>query len=480
MDGNQASKTDFVSKTTGYTYDGLGRLLIETGPSGVITSYTYDDYNNRATMAVTGGTDFIAVSYIYDKNNRLITETKTVNGVNEVAAYGYDNNGNQISKGSNTYAYDGLNRLIGAEENGKSITYTYNANDLRRSKSVNGISTVHIWDGQEMVAELDGSGTLTNRYIRGINLISSDNETGTNKTHFLYNGHGDVIQLTNASGSVIKSYDYDAFGNEKNPDANDTNVFRYCGEYFDKETGSVYLRARYYDPEIGRFISEDSARSNKIKLPNGIKIDDPLSLNLYTYCYNDPVNLTDPSGNTARSAWDGFVKGIDDNMLGGYIGQFGGWLRNITGKDPVDWEEYYKLDSDYKNGYDTGELLSYLSALGGSFKSMTSPQTVLVTPNGQVITGYSPFGPTINMADKNDRKFNVNKQESKQWNSLGKVKGQDRRTFGAGKDKKYFEWDFTHNDIEVYNSKGKHLGSMDPTTGDIYKPAVKGRTIKIN
>lgn len=111
---------------------------------------------------------------------------------------------------------------------------------------------------------------------------------------------------------------------------------------------------------------------------------------------------------------------------------------------------------------------------------MASPQMVLVTPNGQVIAGYSAFGSTINMADKNERKFNVTKQESKKWNALGKVKGQDRRISGSVKYKQYYEWDFTHNDIEIYDSKGKHLGSMDPTTGELYKPAVKGRTIRIN
>ena len=109
--------------------------------------------------------------------------------------------------------------------------------------------------------------------------IAAENGSGT-RTYYLYNGHSDVVKLTNSSGDVVKSYDYDSFGNEKNIDNNDTNVFRYCGEYFDKETGKIYLRARYYDPEIGRFISEDSYLG---------EADDPLSLNLYTYCANNPV-----------------------------------------------------------------------------------------------------------------------------------------------------------------------------------------------
>ncbi len=96
-----------------------------------------------------------------------------------------------------------------------------------------------------------------------------------------------MVQLTNSTGDVTKTYDYDGFGVEKNTDTNDTNVFRYCGEYFDKETGTVYLRARYYNPSVGRFISEDSVWG---------KDKDPLSLNLYTYCYNQPIDYFDPSG----------------------------------------------------------------------------------------------------------------------------------------------------------------------------------------
>ncbi|OPX41877.1 tRNA(Glu)-specific nuclease WapA precursor [Ruminiclostridium hungatei] len=165
--------------------------------------------------------------------------------------------------------------------------YTYDGNGLRTSKNINGIVTNHIWDGNQIILETSGTGEVTSKYVRGINLIYSEDGTGANRRFFLYNGHGDVVQLTDASGSSVKSYDYDAFGNEKNPDANDTNVFRYCGEYFDKETGTIYLRARYYDPMIGRFITEDSYWG---------KDSDPLSLNLYTYCRNNPIMFIDPSG----------------------------------------------------------------------------------------------------------------------------------------------------------------------------------------
>ncbi|MCU6720639.1 RHS repeat-associated core domain-containing protein [Porcipelethomonas ammoniilytica] len=86
---------------------------------------------------------------------------------------------------------------------------------------------------------------------------------------------------------MTKSYRYDAFGVEKNIDDSDTNAFRYCGEYFDKETATVYLRARNYNPSTGRFISRD---------PYSGKNEEPLSLNKYTYCQNNPLIFVDPSG----------------------------------------------------------------------------------------------------------------------------------------------------------------------------------------
>ena len=89
------------------------------------------------------------------------------------------------------------------------------------------------------------------------------------------------MQLADTAGIVTRAYRYDAFGVEREPEPGDQNPFRYCAEYFDKETGSVYLRARYYNPKLGRFKTQDPIR-------NG--------LNWYTYCGNDPICFIDPSG----------------------------------------------------------------------------------------------------------------------------------------------------------------------------------------
>ena len=133
----------------------------------------------------------------------------------------------------------------------------------------------------------------------------------------LFNAHGDVTELLSDTGTVTHKYDYDAFGVEKKPDPLDGNPFRYCGEYYDGETKTYYLRARYYDPNIGRFTQQDAHwnTANSIYGDNPQKInerEDELGLkaysyapqitavmqsgNLYVYCINSPALYCDKLG----------------------------------------------------------------------------------------------------------------------------------------------------------------------------------------
>ncbi|MCL1975524.1 MAG: RHS repeat-associated core domain-containing protein, partial [Firmicutes bacterium] len=185
--------------------------------------------------------------------------------------------------------------------NGEAVFYTYRADGLRDKTTKTGVmgstvpvsETKFVWDGANIVAEMDGNNSVTTRYVRGIGLLLSDDGIGLK--FYLYNGHGDVVQLADGSGNVVKAYDFDIFGNERDLDTNDTNPFRYCAEYFDANTGAYYLRARYYQPFTGRFLTEDSLAY--------VDPDDPLSLNLYTYCHNNPIRFIDPSGHFV-SNWD--------------------------------------------------------------------------------------------------------------------------------------------------------------------------------
>mgnify|MGYP001054971419 CR=1 FL=1 len=173
-----------------------------------------------------------------------------------------------------------------------------------------------MWDGnQQVIADvIDNQFYEADCYIRGTNLVAKYNFWNGKKSEYTYytqNAHGDVVNLTDKDGKVTKSYKYDAFGVEKNIDKNDTNAFRYCGEYYDSESGTIYLRARYYDPAIGRFISRDSYSG---------KNEDPLSLNLYTYCENNPIWGIDPSGHFKLPNWvkkaAGAVKDFASSTVG--------------------------------------------------------------------------------------------------------------------------------------------------------------------
>ncbi len=155
---------------------------------------------------------------------------------------------------------------------GHEASYTYDANGLRTSKTVNNITKNHVWDGMNMVKDGD---TV---YNYGLDLISSS--VGD---YYIHDGHGGVIALANNEGTITPDYKYDAFGTQYIPMVDDSNPFRYCGEYYDKESDLIYLRARYYDPSDGRFLTQDPVKDG---------------LNWYVYCYSNPVAYVDPSGLT--------------------------------------------------------------------------------------------------------------------------------------------------------------------------------------
>ena len=228
-----------------------------------------------------------AAEHTYDANNRLKMEQTVGGGKTPFTTYLYDANGNltaSINPAHRTdYAYNGFNQLMFTWSGRSGTAYTYNAQGIRTSKVTANTTTSFLLDGGDVVGEMQ-NGVLISAYLRGINLIRRVIMGGVK--YYLFNGHGDVVHLTDESGGVTRYYDYDAFGNEKFPDSTDTNPFRYCGEYFDTETGTYYLRARYYDPSRGRFLTEDPAKDG---------------LNWYAYCRNNPIKYIDPTGYWAAS-----------------------------------------------------------------------------------------------------------------------------------------------------------------------------------
>ena len=261
-------------KLTTYGYDDLGRLISETTVDNNETdviNYTYDNRGNRATMTKNG----TVTTYTYDMNNRLTAEQTGSN----VKTFTYDANGNQLVAQYNlnyagSYEYDLFGRQTRHTSDGLLYTeYSYRADGLRHSVD----NTIHIWDGTDIVADVKSAGITI--YARGNGLIYTD--TAGVRTYYHQNGRGDVILLTDGIGTIVKSYEYDAFGREWDAVATDNNPFRYCGEYYDKRTETVYLRERYYDSADGRFTQEDPIRAGT---------------NWYIYCDGNPVNRIDPSG----------------------------------------------------------------------------------------------------------------------------------------------------------------------------------------
>lgn len=300
------SKTETVNGvskgTTSYTYDVLNRLKTVTEPNGRVTVYTFDASGNRQTETITFEGNTTVNTYTYNEQNRLMGITTKVNNVIiKVSEYTYDANGNQLTITKTPYTngvagdaevvavneYDKLNQLTKTIAGDIVVENRYNGEGLRVEKTVDGNTTRYLYEHNKVVLEVDGdTGQQTARNIYGINLLIR--EVGTESYYYMYNGHADVTALINtATGTVDATYYYDAFGNiiESTGDVN--NNITYAGYQYDEETGLYYLNARMYDPKIARFLQEDTYRGN---------INDPLSLNLYVYCFQNPLIYWDPTG----------------------------------------------------------------------------------------------------------------------------------------------------------------------------------------
>jgi RHS repeat-associated protein len=277
--------------TSNFTYDGLrvGTLTEKKADGSVINTYGYSYDNNGNQLTKTeNGTNF---SFTYDPLNRIATSSQFGE------TFVYDTRGNRTSMTSNnlfespdgTYTYDKRNRLSAVvTKDGRAVTYRYNGDGLLYERTENGQTTRYYYNGDQLIAEgvVNGSTTkLKARYIRGNGLVAREDATG--KAYYLHNGHGDVVGLADGNGTMLNSYSYDIWGNIVNQQETIPQPFKYSGEMWDNTTGLQYLRARWYDPSMGRFINEDTDEG---------QIDNPLSLNLYTYVRNNPLRLIDPSG----------------------------------------------------------------------------------------------------------------------------------------------------------------------------------------
>lgn len=352
LDGNLAM-TIGSKVSSQYYYDYGNRLVHEsTWGDGIDYSDDYDyDFRGNRTKRVhkdklTDATE--TTDYTYNIINQLTNQTNGTDTVN----YTYDTVGNMTNVTKNgevtkAYTYDPFNRLATANVNGTTSSYTYNGDNLRQSKTANGVTTNHIYDGANIVADQN---TDTTVFVRGMGLALLKN--GTTTQVYGITPRGDVSKLMSPNGTTT-DFTYTAYGEATSENTSLHNPFGYTGEYTDAETGLVYLRNRYYDPETGIFITTDPAKDG---------------FNWYVYCNNNPLKYVDPNG--LQPVWAQQIKEwCEDSFIGELIYQetrdgtldsfydFVGFERDNQGvfhaKDDA-WQQYFGYNNLYDLAFDIG------------------------------------------------------------------------------------------------------------------------------
>lgn len=269
----------------GVDYDG-------SGPSAPIT-WSYDASLNRSNSG-----------YSYDPLNRMTNSPGSI-------VYTHDAMGNRLTKGSLNYGWDILNRLISLS-GPVSATYTYRGDGLRVSKTVGAMSTAYRYDDQMAFQEVETSGGSTiavTEYSLGsrrVDGISRATGSGTTVRYPFYDAHGNCIATVSSAGpnSLNDRKSYDVWGGIRTGPATGFPFKGYgasLGHSRDDESDLIYMRARYYEPTNGRFISSDPSMEG---------------INWYSYCDNQPTNYVDATGRWKKPPE------VKDGKLGFYLGHF--------------------------------------------------------------------------------------------------------------------------------------------------------------
>ncbi|MCH8623095.1 RHS repeat-associated core domain-containing protein [Undibacterium sp. TS12] len=381
-----------------YSYDdgnqltGITYKKADNSPIGDLT-YGYDDGGRRTrkggSLAKTDLPDTVTTTS-YDANNRLTTWGSQI--------LSYDKNGNLTGDGINTYVWNARNQLIQIKDstNTETASFTYDALGRRQTKTVNGVSTGFVYDGVNIVQELNGlnatqadTANIRASYISaGVDEVfvqqSGSGSTAASLT-YLTDAIGSTIRLTNSTGDKVVDYSYDPYGNTR-ADAVVNNAFQYTGRENDGN-GLYYYRARYYSPATHRFIAEDP-----IGLAGGI--------NGYGYVGGNPISLVDPLGLQAHIVllddgvpstqqlydWAITYKPKDVNVIvvhGNSLGQFSSSPHGYT---QFSAKSIAKLLKDAK-GYDPNlrtVLIACESGIGGDKSGGQKIADALGNPNGVV------------------------------------------------------------------------------------------------
>ena len=291
--GNKTGVTELSGRAVTWTPDDLYRLTDENilvDPSGNTgdVAYVYDNVGNRNTR--TSGVSIISTQNFSGGYNPADLLKPTFN---------FDQNGNQLNDAQGRiYTYNALNQLTHVTGTGVDVSYVYDGDGLRVQKTNNltAVTTRYLWDRNNLTRipqvseELQG-GSVVRRYVYGPRgpLYQVQN-TGVSwvTNYFVPDATGSIRLVLDDSGNITDALDYDGFGNILRRTGTTNLSVGFKGEYTEPETGLVYLRARWYNPDLGRFQTMDDYEGTT---------DDPLSLHKYEFVADDPINKSDPSGN---------------------------------------------------------------------------------------------------------------------------------------------------------------------------------------
>ena len=354
---NTFRRTLPINETLNYTYDKKNQLLTATNPLRSVAneSFTYDLAGNL--LKQTGQT----TNSNYNENNQLTDDGTYI--------YKYDMKGNMIERINKTsnkttrYEWDIENQLIKVTthetENAmpsETITYAYDGLGRRIEKNINGKTKSYIYDNEDILAEFDEEGLFEKYYVHGMGIdkplamLDNEFENGRdNFTSYYYHkdGMGSITSLTDKEGKEAEKYVYNAFGKMTIYDERDNkieasqfdNPYSFTGREHDSETGLHYHRARYYNPEIARWISED---------PIGFDSGD---MNLYRYVENNPLYWIDPYGEKLLGALYSACKPFTKSKIRKFIEirkKFDKCLKTPLKEGESDADRQYRCDKTQK------------------------------------------------------------------------------------------------------------------------------------
>jgi RHS repeat-associated protein len=290
------------SATTSYSYNADGKLTGLALPNGVTETNTYNVGGQlTGTTDTASGSTVGSIQYTYEADGRIATEngslakaalptavsSETYNAddeltkINGATSLSYDSDGQLTADGTNTYSWNPVNQLSSVTTPSGTYSYTYNPSGQRITSTTGGVTTSSLYDGGTLVQQSTASSTSNYLSTGAGGTVQVQNSSGTFAP--LVNQTGSTTSLTNSAGAISSTYTYDPAGNVTVSGAANPDPEQFATGQSDP-TGLDEIGSRYYDPAIGRFISQD---------PSGLASG---SINPYEYAGDDPVNLNDPSG----------------------------------------------------------------------------------------------------------------------------------------------------------------------------------------